>query len=261
MGEKIKIILSFTALFVLLAFAGCNINNENTTNLYENSSIILERSEMFTMEPFAIQKITIDKNGLLYETFYPNNTLSNSAYTKFEKGEYEALIEVMKNNKFESLNKNYESEVLVADVGRGIITVKNSFESKSVDINPYINDGYNSDISNIMTKIDELISNANSPFKFTVNLKYNGVQCQEEMWDKWYAEGNINYVMAPTKKQLITDYFASLGIEIISIGEKTNENMVCQACDICQKDKYYVIEVNNNDRDFLIENGFKEFKE
>lgn len=261
MELKNKQLLCFTALFVLLAFAGCSVNNETNTSLYENSTIILERSEMFTMEEFAIQKITIDKNGLLYETFYPNNTLSKSAYTAFESGEYEALIEVMKNSKFESLDEKQVSDVLVADVGKGVITIKNDFETKTVEINPYINDGYNRYVSNIMAKIEELISNANSPFKFTVSLKYTGVQCQEELWEKWYAEGNINYFAEPTQKQLITDYYASKKIEIISVEEKTSENMVCEACDVCPKSKYYVIEVNTYDRDFLIENGWGEFLE
>lgn len=263
--EKTSIpLFSAFIIFVIFAFAGCasqvdEKNNETKADIYENSQVILERSEMFTMEEYAIQKITIDEKGLLYETFYPNLTLSHSTYTKFENNEYKKLVEVMKKNNFEHLDKNYNSDVMVADVGKGVITVKNNVISKTVEINPYIKDGYPSSISNIMSKIDEITSNAKSPFKFTVNLKYQGVQCEKEVWQKWYEEGNIRYVKAPTEKELITDYYASKEIQMISLEEKSNE-MVCEACSTCSKDKYYIIEVNNYDRDYLLENGWKELE-
>lgn len=264
--NKTRLVICVLFILTSFALAGCSSivevkSNETKSDLYENSKVVLERSGMFTMQEYAIQKITIDEKGLLYETFYPNLTLSYSVYTKFERDEYEALVEVMRKNDFEHLEDNYISEVMVADVGSGVILLKNDFKTKSVNIDPYIKDGYPSNILAIMEKIDEIVSNAKSPFKFSVNLKYQPMQCQKEVWTKWYEDGNINYIMAPTEKQLITDYYVSKEIEIISINEKSNEKMVCEACDVCPKDKYYVIEVNNYDKDYLIENGWEEILE
>lgn len=263
MELKNKMKYSFMFLILILTLVGCSKSNSDTyakIDLYSNSIITLERSEMYTMQEYAIQKITIDKNGLLYETFYPNQTLSHSTYTKFEKGEYEELILVLKENKFENLRNKYESDVMIADIGKGVITISNKQNSHSIEINPYTSNGNIREISKIMAKIDELISNAKSPFQTNIKLKYSGVQCQEELWYKWYKEGNIRYVMAPTEKQLIGDYYSNKEIDIISIEEKSN-GMVCQGCDICPKDKYYIIEINNYDQEYLIEDGWKEFEE
>jgi len=48
---------------------------------------------------------------------------------------------------------------------------------------------------------------------------FEPIQCQQNPWEKWYAEGNINFFKAPTEKELLT---AGLALERhLGVGDNT----------------------------------------
>lgn len=252
MVKKYLIIATILIIFI----GGCSqIKPEN--NYEKIEKIVLERSEMFTLSEYAIQNITITKDGILYETFYPNGTKYVETYTKFESNEFNSLIEVLKTNNGLLLNEKYVSEILVADVGKGIIYISGEGIDKQVEINPYIQDGNPNEVKNIMDEIDKLISNAKSPFFITVTMKYQGKQCIDEPWDIWYKEGNINFIKEPTTSELISAYYSSKGIEIMNLKEFDN-GIVCQACEVCPDQYSYEVDVYKNIASQLLNEGWIE---
>lgn len=234
---------SFLIILGLLLLSACS--NEIITTQDNSTIITLERSGMFTMPEFAIQKITITNKGLLYQTFHYGGNLTNEAYTEFENNEYDKIQNVISKNEFFNLKDIYKSEINIADIGQGIITVQTNDKEKSITINPYIGNGNPNQISNIINTIDDLIAKANSPFTYNVYLTFQGKQCEENPWDIWYRESGINYIKAPTQEELIKDYYAS---KEITIKEVTilNNGAVCEACNICPQHNYFEIEIDNH---------------
>lgn len=256
--KKITIILTAITALLLISLSACTQTNTPTNeNSLENATITLERTGMFTMPEYVIQRITIDNKGLTYETFSYENESTNSVYTQFKSDEYQQLITILENNNFFNLEDEYNSSVQVADIGQGIITVTTPNNEKSILINPYIQDSNPAQITNIMTKLDELINNANSPFEQVISLTYQGLQCEDEPWDVWYSEGNIKFIKAPTEQELIIAYYSSKNIEIKNI-EEFSAGIVCQACSVCPDSNYYVATINQDNKDILIADGWTE---
>ena len=59
-------------------------------------------------------------------------------------------------------------------------------------------------------------------------LRYPNVLCNETPWEKWYAEGNIQFFKAPTGSELIIAYYSNVyGIEVTDIAQDTVDSGQC----------------------------------
>lgn len=245
----------FVLGMVVFAFSGCSLNDVSKENL-ENMTFILDRSGTFTMEKYAFSRITITKDGLLYETFNSKMNITGSAFTEFENGEFEGLVKILEDNNYRSLKDRYTSDIMVADIGLGNITIINGEYVKNIVIDPYISEGNPKEIRVLVNYLNSLLVDVNSPFDFgnnnenSVIMKYVGKQCEGDIWDEWYSKGEINYVSEPTKEQLILDYYSFVGVDVINVEEHSN-GVVCEACLVCPAYNYYTIEVNEEFVDLL----------
>lgn len=246
-----------TILLLLLAIGGCStaVNNGNEIkNSLENTTIILERGHMFTMQEYSFQRYTITNEGIKYETFYPNMTQSGGSFVKFENNEYQTLIDTLKQNKYSELKSNYTTEIMVADIGYGMLKIQTAFGEKNIKIDPYITEGNPQNIQNIMETLQNVTMLAKDPISHTTLLQYQGKQCEDEPWQTWYANGNINFIKAPTDIELITAYYSSKDIELLNISKE--ETTTCEACNICLSSTTYTTEVYNYALDEMLNGGW-----
>ena len=78
----------------------------------------------------------------------------------------------------------------------------------------------------------------------TVTLSFQPMQCEDQPWDEWYQEGNVNYVTEPTDEQLIQDYYANAhGIPVQQVEKIQSDQIVCQACNTCPTGYSYELTV------------------
>lgn len=87
-----------------------------------------------------------------------------------------------------------------------------------------------------------------------VTLSFTPEQCEEYVWDQWYADGYIQYVQEPTQEQLIEDYYANNGI-LADIDRVESDMMTCQACG-CPQAYSFSASVEPADVDTLKEHGW-----
>ena len=77
-----------------------------------------------------------------------------------------------------------------------------------------------------------------------VELQFEPIPEILNPWGRWYAEGNIQYIKAPTEKELITAYYGSeYNIEIIDV-------IRIEACELaysCDETFFYIVTVKEND--------------
>jgi len=73
-------------------------------------------------------------------------------------------------------------------------------------------------------------------------LTFQPMQCEQNPWDVWYADGNVQFVDAPTQAQLIMTYYAEEhDINILSARLVETDRMVCEACGVCPTQHYYEV--------------------
>jgi putative hemolysin len=80
-------------------------------------------------------------------------------------------------------------------------------------------------------------------------LSIKPIQCQENPWEKWYAEGNIQFLVEPTEKQLITAFYGQdYNIEILDYREVPAPpgSVSCEACTCQRGDTIFVLVKNEN---------------
>jgi len=256
--EKIRLIL---ITLILLVIAGCSTNTDITPP-QEDKIVKIEYDTYggFVAIEHAFMNITIDEEGLLFQTYSGFGNLTFSEYTKFEFEEFEKLVKVLEDNDAKNLQDRYESDILVADAGSSKITIHYKNSTKVIVIEPNIYEGNPDEIKNINEAIQKLLVNANSPFNGNNNvdlvyLSYQGMQCVDEPWEVWYAKGEIQFIKAPTTKELIFAYYSSKNIDIINLEQFSNE-AVCQACEVCPDINYFEIEVDSLFLEELIEEGW-----
>lgn len=81
-----------------------------------------------------------------------------------------------------------------------------------------------------------------------VKIKFQPMQCEETPWEKWYAEGNIQFVKAPTDGELIVAYYSNVyKIELTEVKKVESGNAVCQACSVCPTTYYFSAKVKSSD--------------
>ncbi|WP_440954379.1 hypothetical protein ACSAZK_12140 [Methanosarcina sp. Mfa9] len=88
-----------------------------------------------------------------------------------------------------------------------------------------------------------------------VELQFEPIPGILNPWDRWYAKGNIQYIKAPTEKELITAYYGSeYNIEIIDV-------IRIEACELaysCDETFFYIVTVKENDSEKMKDLGWKE---
>lgn len=232
-------------IFLGLVLSACSVSTQEESV----DSVILERYGMFTMPEYAFQKITITKEGILYETFNYDNNKTGETFTEFNSDEFENLVKTLNSANFKNLDDTYNSETPVADVGAGKITIKYGSSTKIIEVDPYIQHGNNEQIVKIIGIISEVTQNAKFPQierPPIVTLKYEGKQCIEEPWEVWYSKGEINYIVEPSSEQLILDYYSNKEIGIYEI-RTLNHDSVCEACEVCVDYEYYEVDIYENE--------------
>jgi hypothetical protein len=158
-----KIIITILTLTMLL-FTACTPNS----NVIENQDkITIERTGMYTLPEYAHNLVTINKSGIETKLSHYNGTLTKREFIEFKNNEFEQIKKILNENNFQNLNPEYNSEVLISDIGQGIITYNN----KSVNINPYISRGNPTEIQNILNNITSILyGQQESPFDETITL-------------------------------------------------------------------------------------------
>lgn len=265
-----KTILTIILTISMLIFSACTSQAEPSESLQnpnvdeiKDLKITLKRTGMYTMVDLSIQEITITSKG--FETKYSHfdGTPTKSEFKEFENNEFEELIKLFDNNNFETLKSEYNSKANVADVGEGLITYK----GKSITIKPYVTKQNPVEIKNIINGLNKILNKQNDnvlekpinqhPESTIHMLTYNGVQCEETPWDKWYKTGEVQFFAKPNQKDLITTYYSTkFNINIEHIEEVSN-GIVCEACAICPAYNYYEIELDlSEDIDELLKQGW-----
>ena len=81
-----------------------------------------------------------------------------------------------------------------------------------------------------------------------ITMKFQPMQCEETPWEKWYAEGNIQFIKAPTDSELIIAYYSNVyKIELTEVKKVETGNAVCEACNICPQSYYFSAKVKSSD--------------
>lgn len=88
-------------------------------------------------------------------------------------------------------------------------------------------------------------------------LSFQPMQCDEYAWDEWYAAGEIQYADEPTAQQLITDYYAQEHAIELSVERVDTDQIVCQACSICQTTHYFQTSAQAADAEVLRADGWE----
>lgn len=252
-----KIIL---LIIIALFLSSCSSNVEEVNDV--DYTIILERSGMFTLPEFARQIYTINESKIKLEVYSYNGSKTGESSYNFSKDEFENIINFVNLDSFWNLRELHESEVPIADVGYGIVTVKTQNAQKTIKIDPYISTGNSEEIS----KLIEIIYNLTSKVEFPIVqieeepnpeivLIYQPVQCREDVWDKWYSSGEINYIRAPSESELIQDYYANLEYQI-EVEEFISDLATCEACFVCASGNYFEGKLIEGDPDDFIADGW-----
>jgi hypothetical protein len=89
-----------------------------------------------------------------------------------------------------------------------------------------------------------------------VKIKYKITE-EKAPWDKWYEEGNIKFIKAPTPSELITAYHGTVhNVELYEV----NETAGCDISYSCNE-SYYVAKVKTNNLEKMKTLGWTELQE
>ncbi|KYC51101.1 MAG: hypothetical protein AMQ74_01170 [Candidatus Methanofastidiosum methylothiophilum] len=78
-------------------------------------------------------------------------------------------------------------------------------------------------------------------------MKFQPMQCEQTPWEKWYADGNIQFVKAPTDSELIVAYYSNVyKIELTEVKKVESGNAVCEACGVCPTSYYFSAKVKSS---------------
>ena len=79
-------------------------------------------------------------------------------------------------------------------------------------------------------------------------MKFQPMQCEQTPWEKWYAEGGIQFIKEPTDSELIIAYYGNVyQIELSEVKKIESGNAVCEACNICPTSYYFSAKVKSSD--------------
>jgi hypothetical protein len=75
-----------------------------------------------------------------------------------------------------------------------------------------------------------------------IGIKYNITE-EKAPWDKWYEEGNIQFIKAPTPSELIIAYYSTVhNIELYDVNKTEDSNLSNSL-----NKSYYVAKIKTND--------------
>ncbi len=148
----------------------------------------------------------------------------------------------------------------MASSGRTLIAEFDQIGGKTISISGAtgkIPAGKNSAaLQKILDKLDAFIDRIQT--NGTVWLTYSPIQCDGNPWEKWYAEGNIQFVKEPTEKQLVISYYSQVySISINGYNQvQGDDGAVCMACSCPRGDTLWAF-VSLSDADKMKQLGWK----
>lgn len=79
-------------------------------------------------------------------------------------------------------------------------------------------------------------------------MKFQPMQCEQTPWEKWYAEGGIQFIKEPTDSELIIAYYSNVyKIELTEVKKVESGNVVCEACNVCPTSYHFSAKVKAPD--------------
>ncbi len=92
-----------------------------------------------------------------------------------------------------------------------------------------------------------------------VTLRYDPMQCRNTPWSAWATNGNVTFTKPPSPSELMMTYYNdNYNVKIYSYKEIKRNEATCQACDICPKNYYIIVNVSDTDMQKMIGMGWKE---
>jgi len=228
----------------------------NAIIISDNAVIKLKTYGGFIAPAYAIQEMTVNRTTVTYRISSKEGNLTKEYIKPINQSTYSNLIQLFRDANFLQLNNSYTSATPVFDVGTTEISLMQDDVNKTVKIEPLaknIPDG----LLNISEALNQLAEYVKTEEPAIAQLKFQPMQCEQTPWQKWYAEGNIQFIMAPTEKQLVTAYYSNkYGIEIMDFERLEPGLAVCEACSVCPQEYYINVKVKSSDADALIAEGW-----
>jgi hypothetical protein len=111
------------------------------------------------------------------------------------------------------------------------------------------------DTNNTNYTNDTITTGANAEGEF-VKIKYKITE-EKAPWDKWYEEGNIKFIKAPTPTELIFAYYGTVhNIELYEVNKTEDCDQSCSC-----NESYYVAKVKTNDFEKMKTLGWTDLQE
>jgi len=240
-----KIIL---VLALLVLTAACM----NTLIISDNAIIKLKIYGGFIAPAYAVQEMTVNKTTVTYRISSAEGNLTKEYVKPINQSTYSNLIQLFRDVNFLRLNDSYTSATPVFDVGTTEISLMQDDVNKTVKIEPLAKN-LPAGLLNISEALGQLAEYVQTEEPAIAQLKFQPMQCEQTPWQKWYAEGNIQFIMAPTEKQLVAAYYSNkYGIEIMDFERVEPGLAVCEACSVCPQDYYINVKVKSSDADEMI---------
>ena len=124
----------------------------------EDPVITFERYGAFSPQDMARQVMIIDSQKITYTTYSYEDEVTGSFEKPIAQAQYDDLVSTFRNNGFLQFEDTYAPDLLITDVGVGKITYKTSNITKSVVIEPYVNEGLPQSVINILNAIEQIQS-------------------------------------------------------------------------------------------------------
>ncbi|MBI3051752.1 hypothetical protein HYY74_04825 [Candidatus Woesearchaeota archaeon] len=148
-----------TLVLLAIIAAGCQVQKQE---LQQQADAIVEFRTYggFTPPEFARQELRVEKGLLTYTIFdRSGNQVSQSQATITDK-EYQAVIKAFADARFMTLSDRYGEGQIVTDAGTAEISYSNGTASKSVKVEPYVEEAMPKNLQDINRLMLQLIAKA-----------------------------------------------------------------------------------------------------
>ena len=149
-----KVLIIFMLVFTLTFITACSVENTETGSENQEEKVVLERYGMFTLQEYQFQKTTITNTSITFETFDSNMNRTGITNSSISQEQYNKLINNFDN--FTTLDKQYNSQINIADIGAGNIT----YQGYEIKIDPYTQRGNPQEIAKIITALNRFVENS-----------------------------------------------------------------------------------------------------
>ncbi|WP_255334150.1 hypothetical protein [Methanosarcina sp. KYL-1] len=287
--KKITLIL---LILLLTVGAGCS---EKEAGISEDATITHKTYGGFINQEIEVQELTVNRTTVIFTTSDRNGNFLKTYEKPLNESSFDDLIDLFEKNGFLEMEKSYirqEGQPIVADAGVLEISLIQKDLTKKVTVDPYYSEYMPEGLQEIDAALVDLREYALSTYpgdtegeteeetegetegeteretegeaqngeageEPLVELKYREPENESTPWDQWYAEGNIQFIKAPTQAELIIAYYGSLyHIEVIDVKR-------LEACDLYYTcgGYFYVAKVREKDAGKMKELGWTDMGE